>query len=257
MAKAESAKKNLPANFDDMMRAKALMYKGTLAGISQGQFISFKSGVLTIDGTPVKDNKIQVVLVDFVLENNYFPGKYNPNNTKPPVCYAIGRKKDEMAPHAEAAEAQHQTCEGCEYNEWGSAEEGRGKACKEGARVALVAWDGLNAKTVDATELRYAKIPVTSMQGFAAFTKQIMEVLNKLPFMVVAEMAVIPDAKTQFKVVFSLVQEIKDNALLQGLYTRHEAVSKTIGFGYPKPEEDSQPARGKSKGGKPAGKRKF
>jgi hypothetical protein len=250
MPKQEKATPNLPANFDEMMKAKARMYKETVASVSQGQFISFKGGVLSVDGSPIKDNKLPVVVVDFMLENNFYAGKYNPNNTKPPSCYAIGRKADEMVPHEESADPQAASCAECPHNEWGSAEEGRGKACKNGARVALMSADGLNAKIVPQSEVRFAKVPVTSMRPFAAFVKNSGEVLGKLPFQLITELAVVPDPKNQFSVQWNLQEEIKDKALQHALYTRHEQVSKTMNFGYPKPEE--APPAGKAKGGKTA-----
>lgn len=243
------------ANFDEMMKAKAAMYKKTVAAVSLGQFISFKSGVLSVDKSPIKDNRLDIVILDFVLCNTYYPGKFDANNSKPPACYAFAREAEGMAPHEQVKNPQHGKCDGCEFNEFGSANEGRGKACKNSIRAACVAADGLTAKNVSQAELRYIQVPVTSVPGFAGFVRQCGEVLHKAPFMVICEMAVVPDVKTQIKVTFNPKESIKDKALLEGLYRRSEAVEKQIMF--PFPEEQEQAGHGaRGQGRKAVAKRK-
>lgn len=142
-----------------------------------------------------------------------------------------------MAPHEQVKDPENKTCEGCPQNEFGTAREGRGKACKNSIRAACVAADGLTAKNVAQAELRYIQVPVTSVPGFAGFVRQCGEVLHKAPFMVVCEMSVVPDTKTQFKVIFQPKTQIKDNALLAGLLARSEAVEKQIAFPFPEAQE--------------------
>lgn len=246
--------RNLPARFDEQMRAKAALYKGTVAAVSQGQFISFRGGILQVDQSPIQGNKLNVHVLDFILCNTFYPGKFDPNNASAPACYAFAREADGMRPHDQVKDKEHETCEGCPQNEWGTADGGdrRGKACKNGMRVAYVSADDLKAEQVAKAEVRFAQLPVTSIQGFAGFVRQCGEVLKTAPFGVVCELSVVPDARTQFKVTHSVVDQVKDRKLLEALYQRSEEVSRKIDF--PFPEQQDRPAQGR--GGKPGGKGK-
>lgn len=231
--------RNLPARFDEQMRAKAALYKGTVAAVSQGQFISFRGGILAIDQSPIPGNKLEVVVLDFILCNTFYPGKFDPNNPSPPSCYAFAREAAELKPHSEAKDPQHQACEGCPQNEWGSADEGnrRGKACKNGMRVAYLAWDGLTPENCAKQEMRFAQLPVTSVQGFAGFVRQCGEVLKVPPFGVVCELSVQGDTKTQFKVLHTIKDQIKDRRLLEALMHKSNEVERKIDFPFPEPQE--------------------
>jgi len=51
-----------------------------------------------------------------------------PMGSDPPTCWSLGGK--DAVPHPEATESQHTSCAGCPWNEFGTAKQGRGKACK-------------------------------------------------------------------------------------------------------------------------------
>lgn len=256
------AKSTLPAKFDEKLAALARKFKATATAVGGGEFISFKGGILSYHDSPVEGNKMNVIMVDGILENAFYPGAYDSNNPTPPVCYAFCPDPDlvdEMKPHPASPEPQHATCKGCPQNEWGSAEKGRGKACKNQMKVAFMAADGLTAKLVPQAEVAMAKIPVTSVQGVAAFIKTCGEIFRKPPFGVSAILGVLPDAKTQFKVTLTPKQEIKDNAMLGALLDKYENVAPTMVRAYPEASEDggSKKKAVKKGGGKTAGRRKF
>jgi hypothetical protein len=241
-----AAKKMPVVSYDARMAELASRAAKTEENVGGGTFISVKGGRLNYNGTDVPDNKLQCVIVDHILENVYYPGKYDPNNPTAPACFAFGRVDKDMKPHEKAAEPQNNACAGCPLNEFGSADTGRGKACKNSRRLALITEDALEESIPDAT-VAYLKVPVTSVKAFAAYVKHLSDNLKKPPLAVVTEISAHPDANSQFKLEFKLIRVI-ENDQLGALLDKLETVEREIDFPYVAQEEPATKkpaARGK------------
>lgn len=226
---------------------------------------STQAGVLSLDDAPLPGNKMAVVILDSIFENVYYEGSYDPDAPQPPICFAQARRDVELAPHesvVEKGQAQHDQCEGCPMNEWGSAETGRGKACKNSRRLVVIP-AGSFAKNGDFTALddpshfakaqgAYLKIPVTSVKGYAAYVKQIAITLRRPPFAVITQVSLHPDAKTQFRMEFEALEEITDPALFQVLLDRHAAAIDQDPPPFNLEEREAPPPRGRAGRGAPA-----
>lgn len=236
-------------SYEDRLAALAKAGVEQEARVGGGQFISFKGGQISYQGNTIKGNELDVVAIDHVFENQYNPEKYDPDNPQPPTCYAFGRDEDELAPHPESADPQHETCKGCPHNEFGTADNGKGKACKNTRRIAVIPGDPLDEETVKTAEAAFIRLPVTSVKGWASFVKTVAA-LDKLPtFGVVATISTVPDPKTQFKVTWQKKESV-DRELLPLLLERHDAMAEEIMFPYPKPSEEApkKPAAKAKKG---------
>lgn len=216
-----------------------------------GSFVSTRGGILAIAGQPLKDNKMQVIIVDHVYENAFYEGDYDADNPSPPSCYAFGRTEEELKPHEKASDPVHDQCTGCPNNAFGSAEKGKGKACKNIRRLALISADGLSKESIKDGERVYLKVPVTSAKGWAFFVKGLASTMKRPPFAVIAEIAAVPDPKSQFRLTFQHVENVPD-ALMGAVMARREKEMSEIMFPYAAPAEDAKPAKGK--GGKKGGK---
>ncbi len=214
-----------------------------------GNFISIKGGVMTIGGSPVKDNKVKVIIVDHVYENAKYDAEYDPDAPAPPSCYAFGRTEDELKPHEKASQPAHDQCTGCANNVFGSAEKGKGKACKNTRRLALVSADELSADSVRDGTVLFLKLPVTSTKGWAYYVKGLAATLKRPPFGVITEIAVVPDPATQIKITFQACGNVPDE-VMGAVMERREKVAGEIMFPYGDAPE-AKPAKGK-KGAKPA-----
>jgi hypothetical protein len=86
---------------------------------------------------------LEAVILGFRNFNRYYTAAYNPSQLSPPACYAIGDDLETMAPDpAMAAKAgTGPNCKGCTMNAWKSAPNGKGKACRNTVRVALMTPD--------------------------------------------------------------------------------------------------------------------
>lgn len=217
---------------------------------SGGQFFSLKAGVLSLNGNPLAGNKVKGVILCNMLENNYFEEDYNPEVQMSPVCFAFQDVNDPdapMKPHPDSEKPQHSDCATCEWNKFKSAEKGKGKACKNTARIAIIHEDSLKSVAlIKEAPVAFMKLPVTSVGNMAGYVKQVGEVLKRPPESVVTEIAVKPDAKTQFKVSFQLIDDKLPRDTVAALFDKADATAPTIAVPYPpnaEREEAPKPAR--------------
>jgi hypothetical protein len=170
-APAAEKPKNALVKWDEVLAARAIMAQQSEAKVGGGKFISIKSGVMSFNGSPVPGNALDVVVVDSVLENQLYLGKYNPDVVQVPDCFAFGRNEKDMVPHKDSANPQADSCAECPHNEWGSADTGKGKKCGNVRRLALIPADALDKgeEGVKETELTFFKVPVTSSPNWTNY----------------------------------------------------------------------------------------
>ena len=239
------------ANYMDRMAAMATHAVEQEKSVSSGSFISFKGGRLSYQGNVIKGDELDVIVLDSILENCYYEGKYDSDNPAPPVCYAFGRDDKDMKPHADSSEPQCATCAECAQNVFGSATEGKGKACKNVRRMAVIPADATTSEAVGAAEIAFVKLPVTSVKGWATYVRGLSTLEKKAPIGVITTIGVVPDDKNQFKVTFNKSADV-DSDLFPALFDRFDAVQAEIAFPYPaateapaKPAAKKAPARKK------------
>lgn len=275
-AKKSAAKKpsTALATWDEQLAAQAEVAAGMEESTASGQFFSMKSGILSWNDAPLPGNQMAVVILDSILENVFYEGAYDPDVPQGPMCFAFGRDDKTLAPHQIVVEAGNQQCgasglcDGCDMNEFGSAETGRGKACRNTRRLAMIpaGYFDVNGKFVmqedeehyKSSAVGFMKLPVTSVKGYAAFVKQITGALKRPPHGIITKVHVVPDPKSQFKVVFEPIMKMPDN-LMEAVMGRHEEAVAVIDFPYtPNEEEVKAPpkrAKASNKAARPAVKR--
>lgn len=220
---------------------------------------SIKGGVLKLNDNALPNSEVVCVVLESIMENALYEGEYDPEDPAPPVCYAFGRADDEMGPHKDCAKPQAEDCEQCEHNQWGSAEKGRGKACKNRRKLAVIAAgvtdrNGVFTPFDDAdqfatAEIAHFSLPPTAIKGWGGYVKQLSSGMLRPPHGVYTRIKVQPDAKTQVSVSFSTVAKV-DNAMMGTIMQRRTDAQGNIETPYPKPsEKPAKPA--------PKGKRKY
>lgn len=229
------------------------------------KWFSTKSGVLSFDDEPLPGNRMLAVILDGVFEHVYYEGKFDANNPSPPTCFAFGRDEGELAPHKDVVErdqAQADRCSECEFNKFGSADTGRGKACRNIRRLALlpggtIKKDGKISIFKDADHyaeagMGFMKIPVTSTTAYKAYVKSLGQSLRKPTFAVVTEISIVPDATTQFAVKFNAIEELPFECL-DAIFKRVQEAEAIIESPYNLDVEEEAPrARGRGAAAKPA-----
>lgn len=223
--------KNQIALFEDELAKLAnASVKAEQSGLG-ATFLSTKGGILTYRGNPITGNKLQCVILSAPIERLYYDARYDPTKLVGPKCFAIAPVATGMGPSDRAEGKQHDTCEGCPKNEWGSsANGGKGKACRETRRLLLIPADSIGSvDAVNAAEVAALRPPVTSLKNYSTYVQTVATTLKRPPLAVISEIAITPDAKTQFKVTFSLVKAIDDMDIVRALLGRADKeVEKAI-----------------------------
>lgn len=254
--------------WDEALAKQAEEYAQQEANTGGGNFIGTRNGILKVNDTPIPNNELGAVVLDSVLLNMYFEGKFDPDDPIPPMCYAFGRSEEEMRPHPDSAKPQNPKCEDCRHNQFNSADEGGGKACKNTRRVALISagtmeagklkkWD--KPEQFEKGERYYLSVPPTSIRGFAAYVKQLKGALKLPPHGVFTKVKIVPDESTQFKVTFEAIDRVP-GPLVPIVIRRNEAERQQIMFPWPKQVARARPTKEKARpgaGGKAAKARKM
>lgn len=185
----------------------AVASAGIEESVQVGNFIGTKGGQLSYRNQPIPGNKMEVVVLDHILANMFYKGRFDADNPTGPVCFAFGLADKELAPHEKCVEPQSDTgCHDCQHNEFGSADTGKGKACKNSRRIALIPAGNLEA--IENEEPALLHIPPTSVQGWAAYVQALKQSWNMPPIAFITEVSTVPDNKVQFRVLFKQVEQV-------------------------------------------------
>jgi len=202
------------------LAAQALAAQGMR---TSGSYISFKNAILKVDGQPVPNNTADVRVLAVVGERAWYDGEFDADQVQVPACYAL----DSTEPHELAADPQSDACATCEKNKWGSAARGRGKACREGARVIVVP----AGTPLDIAQMSTAKFPVTSLASVTAFSSRCTQA-GKLTGEMITTLSVVEDKKSFFKASLT-IKEVTNNMDMQLLLKKQQEAYQLAVTPYP------------------------
>lgn len=148
--------------------AAKMLAERLLQTVSQpsGKFISCRNKQFNL-GNGVIARTIDCIIMD-VVRFNALKKPYVPNQRmEAPECWALGMNDATLAP-TNAPKPVAKTCAECPKNEFGSAPNGRGKACSNMYRLAVV------PPTADENaEVMLLSVPPTSLKNFNGFFSEI------------------------------------------------------------------------------------
>lgn len=239
--------------------------------LSGGTWLSARGGQLMIGDQALPGNQAAVIVLDSIRENTYYGSRFDPNAPLPPVCYAIGRDADPLFPHTDMQKdlnyfkpqhvenGQVMGCDGCPLNEWGSAPQGRGKACQNRRRLTVIPAGYYVPKPgsrdfslelfddpahFQKTEVAFCKLPVTSVSNWAKYVNQLAANIRRPPYGVVTRLHIEPHQQHQYEMCFELVDVVPDS-LADVIMQRHDACVQMPLVGYQAPDmERLQAAQG-------------
>jgi hypothetical protein len=235
---------------DDMLAAMAADAKASAAlerpAVSN---ISLKAGILSYNGDPVKGNKLRVVILAASHLNVFYGKQYDPDNISSPKCFALSETGEAMAPDGNVPAPCSTVCNTCPNAKWGSAirdgKPSRGKACAETRRLVMLPESSLDsAEDVTGAELALVRLPVTSVKVWGGFVNTLAATVNLPHYAVVAELTTQPDLKSQFKVVLTPVEQVKDAAILRAILGKRAEAMRIAMMPYdisPEEEVDDTP----------------
>lgn len=188
-ANALMSAEDAQARYEALLNEQAKGMRDRL-GQPAGNVIRTKGKVFTLPNGNTNPGPMRAVILDFKSFNSYFPGQYNPNNPVKPSCFAVGDLAT-LAPSNNSPDKQCDTCSGCPQNQWGSAPGGgRGKACKNQYKVALIP---AGLETPDPQQLYTLNISPTGMKAFDAFVRAAAKNFDALPLRVEVDIGFDPN----------------------------------------------------------------
>jgi hypothetical protein len=230
---------NLPVNWEAQMAADAKkILEQERPAVSA---MSIKSGVMTIGGEPIPNNEIECIVLASAAEMVYYTSAYDADVRTNPDCFAIDDARvEELSPHETATNKQSTTCVTCEKFQWGSDPKGgRGRACRERRRLALMPADG-------SAELCLLSVPSMSIKNWSNFVRETVATTGKPPAAAICKIKVVPSTRSMIEVKFSYVKAVPDE-MLGMVYAKRPAAMEAVLTPYPPIEEET----------KPKGKRKY
>ena len=175
-----------------------------VAGMGGGMlFIGTKGGKFRLNDEVI-EQPLAVYVLDQLRENSYYTGDYDPEAPSGPSCFAINRDESELAPPADLATKQSETCATCEMNKFGSAERGRGKACKNIVRLGLLPVGDNSPEQLAKVDHAFIRVPTTSVKNFRKHATAVERGLGRPLFSVITALSTKDDNKTIFQMHFDI-----------------------------------------------------
>lgn len=249
--------------------AKAAQAYAERERLQGGTFLSVKGGILSYGDVEMPGNQACVIVLDSVYEKTYYGQTYDPDNAAAPVCYSFANDPDEVTgPHISMKtdlsyfHPQSSLCKDCPHNIFGTAEKGKGKACQDRRRLALIP-AGYYAKPAGSRELNlqlftdpkhfqtaeiaFIKLPVMSVKGWSKYVTQLTSSMNIPPFAAITRLFIEPDTKAQYKVHFEVIDKLPVE-LAPIIMARVAEAQKSIITGYKPPEAKPAAPQGSLRG---------
>jgi hypothetical protein len=137
---ARSAPKDL-ALIDQELANEVANIKDTIGQSSGNKIRITVPGTFELPDGADLGNEIQVVVLDYISRNNFYIEPFDKDNPSPPDCYAMGKVIHDMAPEADSPAIQSPKCGSCPQNVFGSAQNGKAKACQNRRLLACLLVD--------------------------------------------------------------------------------------------------------------------
>lgn len=210
---------NLPVSYDEELAAEALAMSKRIGAPSGDLIRANKDKTFTLPSGDTTD-QLEVVVVGFVTMNQFYEGKYDPKNIRPPVCMALGTEIALMKPFPQVPKVQDEGkgCAPCWANQWKS--DGNGKACKNQRLLALLA-PGLQAEG----PLMLLKVSPTGTRFWDTYVSTVMTLTKKPPIAVVTKITF--DQKSDYASLRFEVHGLNEN-VQEGFSRRAEAMTRLL-----------------------------
>lgn len=211
---------NLPVNYEEQLAKEAGEIAKRIAAPS-GDRIRFKANAAFITPDGMEGETLEVVIVDFTSSNLFYDSLYDRDNPQPPGCFAIGPEPSLLVPSPNSPNKQSETCSSCPNNQFGSASNGKGKACKNTRLVALMPSAALDKPDEDAP-IWILSVPPTSLKAFDSYVAMLASRHKTVPVGVVTEISL--DPKNTFASPrFDVVRPLQGKELGTFMSRREEA----------------------------------
>lgn len=150
--------------------------------------VGTKGKVFSFPDATSSEGPIDCVILDWRNVHQHYPGVYDAKKPEPPNCYAIAKNLDALVPLPSVQTPMHENCKECPKNQFGSAITGRGKACKNVVRLAIVPPDA----TLE-TPVWVIDVSPTAIRNWTNYTNNLAATTGLLPIEVISELRFNPN----------------------------------------------------------------
>lgn len=216
--------------------------------------ISIRNSKFRVDDLALP-NPLRVVILNAAFENNFYEGKFDQKATAAPICTALGYDSEALAPPADLKTKVQDVCGEpgepgcCPNNEWASADTGRGKACKNGRKLAVILADEKNYAKATVYVLH---VPPKSLSNVTKYIKNLGKVMHLPTFGVITALSFDEDEEyplVELTAVAPFDME-QDQDRLSALMSLHHKTKAELVRPFVRKEEEAKPAEGKKKAAK-------
>lgn len=239
-------KASLPVNYAAQLAEEAAKIAERVAAPS-GDRIKAKGNTDFITPDGMEGNTIDCVVIEFVSANMYYDGVYDRDNPAPAACFAINSEPKHLAPSPKSPNIQADSCAACPQNAFGTANNGKGKACKNTRLLAIIPTSVLD-KPDETAPIWILSVPPTSMKTFDAYVTGLAAKYKTVPVGVVTRISLDPKS-TFFSPRFDVVRPLQPDEIGVFMPYREAAVTRlhqepdVTNYVAPKPVGRGVPAR--------------
>lgn len=209
---------NLPVNYTEQLSREAQEIGKRLQGGGGSKIrANGNVGFRLPDGSETAE--IEGIIVDFYAMNAFYDRPFDRDNPSPPACYALGEMPSTLAPPKDVPDRQAETCSVCPMNAFGSADNGKGKACRNKRILAIVPEEGAAE-----VELSLLDVPPGSVAKFDAYVAGLSAKHQTVPVGVVTKIT-LDKSQQYFSPRFEVVKPVDESALGAAFGRRDEARS--------------------------------
>lgn len=181
VAKVARAQVALPPDAKERMLADAAAFNQRMAAPSGNRIAVTQDRKFRDPSTGEKHDTFRGVIVDFVSKKSWYVFPYDKDNIVPPNCFAIGfEPHNNLVPSENSPDVQCESCHGCAKNAFKSAENGKGKACKDSYILAILSPDGEG-------ELKTLELSATALSEFNKYVRDVQRNFGVPPYGVITE----------------------------------------------------------------------
>jgi|GEM_PF-968400 len=152
------------------------------------------------DGTKTA-GPIDVIVLAFCTTHDFYEGAFDRNNIQPPICFAIGPDPKAMVPSSHSPVVQSDNCQSCPQNQFGSAANGKAKACKNGRSLALLPASHDGADVDHEADIWTLDVSSTALKGWDGYVQSLARSFGQPPVAFITEVS-FNDAVTYPSLVF-------------------------------------------------------
>lgn len=136
---------------------------------------------------------ITACILDFGTTHDYYAGVYDAKNPESPICFAIGTDPKNMTPHPTSPELQCDNCQSCPMNQFKSAANGKGKACKNGRNLALLPATDDGQDVDHEADIWTMDVSPTALKAFDSFVGDLARQFGMPPVSFLVDIAFNPE----------------------------------------------------------------